>query len=127
MRVRSLGRRQGLRQPALQPQGRDQRGQFHHHHRDREPPHQIGAIEPPGDEQERDTRRQPQEEPGDIGAPALGELRDVAAGGGHAACLARRRSSRRIAGVTVMPCSRIDISTINPNAPHNWIGSSNRP
>src|SRR3546814_17368229 len=77
MDVRPIGVRERLRQPALEPQCGEQRGQFDYDHGQREPPDQIGSVEPPGDEQERQTREPPQCEPAAIGASALGQAGDV--------------------------------------------------
>src|SRR3546814_16381973 len=73
---------------ALEPQCGEQRGQFDYDHGQREPPDQIGSVEPPGDEQERQPCDQPQCEPADIGASALGQRGHVRLAPGLPQCAA---------------------------------------
>ena len=91
---------QRLRQPALEPERREQRGELDHHHRQREAPDQVGAVEPPRDEQERDAREQPQHEAGDVGPPALGERVDVR-GVGHRVSIIDQCAAPQLAPVPI--------------------------
>ena len=60
MRLVGLGKLLG--KPALQSQCRQLRGEFDDQHGKGEPAERVGAINPPGDEQERQPRRQSQYE-----------------------------------------------------------------
>ncbi|KAG5735959.1 hypothetical protein E4T56_gene153, partial [Termitomyces sp. T112] len=74
---------QALGNPALLPERAKLRGHFDHHQRRGEPPQRIGTVEPPGNEQERETCGQTQQEAKEI-AP------DVDAASGAAASVRGR-------------------------------------
>ena len=67
IRVRPIGHILG--QPAFQPQCRQHRHQFDDHRRIGKAAECFGAVHPPGDEQEREARRQPQDVADETGAP----------------------------------------------------------
>ncbi|QYU67897.1 ATP-binding cassette domain-containing protein [Leptolyngbya sp. 15MV] len=103
---------QPLRQPALLAHRADQRQQLDHHQRRGEAAQRVGAVEPPGDEQERQPRDQPQQETEEVGPSALRQRGDIALRcvGAHAAgsCSARsgRARSSPTTSVAGAPCSR---------------------
>src|SRR3546814_1778829 len=99
---------------ALEPQCGEQRGQFDYDHGQREPPDQIGSVEPPGDEQERQPRDQPQCEPADIGASAIGQRGDVRLAPGLAQCAAPQ-----LLPTPISPPSGTDNVTARPAAPRS--------
>ena len=80
--VRLVGGGQRLREATLQAERCDERGEFDHHHGEREAADEVRTVEPARDEQERDARGEAQDEACDIGAAALGERIDVL-GFGH--------------------------------------------
>ena len=75
--MRLIGRRKLLREPALQAHRGELRGELDDDHRISEPAQQFRSVEPPGDEQEGDPRREPQDEAEEIRPAALGERGDV--------------------------------------------------
>ena len=77
MIMRPFGLAERACQPALQPQRGKLRDEFHHQHRIGEAAQRFGTIDAPGDEQEGQPRREPQQEAEDIGPAALGQGGDI--------------------------------------------------
>ena len=73
MRVGPILTRQGLCQPAPQAQRRQLGDKFDDQDRIGETPQHLRPVQPPGDEQEGDTRGKPQDKAEHIGPPAPGE------------------------------------------------------
>ena len=68
---------QSLGEPALLPQRAELPGQLDNHQRIGKAAERIGAIEPPGDQQKRQSRGQPKQEADEVGPPALGQRSDI--------------------------------------------------
>jgi hypothetical protein len=64
---------QPLRQSALFAHRAQQRDQFDHHQRRSKAAQRVGAVQAPGDKQERQPRDQPQDEANEVLPSALGQ------------------------------------------------------
>ena len=73
MHMRPFGFAELRRQSAFEPERGKLRSKFDNQYRIGKPAQRIRAIDTSGDEQKRQTRSQPQQEPEDIGPPALGQ------------------------------------------------------
>ncbi len=103
MRLLVLG--QALREPAFLAHGANQRDQFDHHQRRGEAAQRIGAVEPPGDEQEGQPRDEPKEEAEEVLPSALGQRGEVFVWlfFAHPAASCSARNGRASSAVTTSP------------------------
>ena len=102
--MRLVGVRELLRQPALQPERRKLRGELDDQDRISEAAERRGSVHSPGDEQERQPRRQPKNEAEEVDPPAAGERGKI---GGRRTRLRFRFASMR--GAPMLAPSHLNI------------------